>query len=630
MKRFLKTIAYLLTLTFILGTFACNVNRDDRSSPETPNPETTSKVYTDYSFVDSGRTDYKIVISSDAADNEKFAAEELQSFLKESFSVEFEVISDDGLTYTEDSCYVLLGINNITRELNAVPSFSELGNEGYIIKNYGKSIVICGANKTGWGTLYGTYEFLNRQIDFRIYADDEIVFTKSDSCKLIEIDLADKPDIEGRMIATGVYSNNLTFGKRMRVVNVYDVYANFITPFHNSFSYVPTSNKSAHPYWFSDKGTQLCYTAHGDEAEDELLQEKILNQMIAGVERDDSDSVNITLTIQDNTDICTCAACNEERQKYNAASGSVVKFCNDLSVKMKKYNEENNIKKEVNIFFFAYLGYESAPCNKDEEGNFVPTIYCEENVYPIICTINSLYEKAFSDRENIATYNNIIAWNICSKHANYWTYSTNFLNYTVPYDPFTCLKENYKLIASTHPYSLLDQGQSGQTGYATGFTMLKYWLNCQLAWDTDRDVDALTKEYFANYFKIASDEMYEYYLSYRVWLRFLQDEMGYQTKIFNALNAKYFPIGTLNSWDRMIRNALFKIEVLKETDEIEYNKLKKRIVCELITVDYLLIKLYGPMYSTETLDQMKEEFYKNCALAGVTMVKEGGSMENVF
>lgn len=629
-KIIFKSISILLAVISICSVTGCG-NRGNNESSSPINSSTGNKIETtELSLAKNGVTEYKVVVDDEMTSNERFAMEELTSFLTEATGATFPVVTDEEVTYADTSKFLVVGDNKVSRTLDAVPTLAEVGTEGYKIDNYGNSLVISGASKVSFGTLYGVYEYLFYQIDLEIYAEDEVVYTQCDDVNLIKLSLTDRPDIENSQLSSGVYGNDLTFRRRMRMSDVWEVYAKFITPYHNSFTYIPKSNKDAHPKCFAADGSQLCYTAGDDEAEYEWMQEKILTQMIAGVMRESSDVVNVTLTIEDTPKMCTCSSCEKAKNLYNSATGAIVKFCNLLSEKMNAYLAKNNISKVVNIGFFAYLGTEAPPVTV-ENGVYTPTIYCNDNVFPILCTYNGAFEKPFEDTNaNPTAYYMINGWGAVAKQISYWTYSTNFLNYTVPYDPFTCMQQDYKFLASTNPLTLLDQGQTGHADYATGFTMFKYYLQSKLRWNTDADVEELTKNYFKYYFGVACEEMYQYYTTYRLYLKYLTDEMDYHTQIFNALHTKYFPIGTLNSWNDMINKALKKIEPLKNTDQKTFAKLQKRIFAEKVMVEYLTLKLYGPMLSSLEYETRKAEYYEMCSIAGVTLVAEGQTMENVF
>ena len=89
-------------------------------------------------------------------------------------------------------------------------------------------------------------------------------------------------------------------------------------PYHNNFNFVPPEKfREKHPYWYSDDGCQMCYTAHGDEKELELLVEEAAAAICRYI-RSDPDMPYIAFNHQDNFEWCTCPACTALKEKYGA------------------------------------------------------------------------------------------------------------------------------------------------------------------------------------------------------------------------------------------------------------------------------------------------------------------------
>ena len=68
---------------------------------------------------------------------------------------------------------------------------------------------------------------------------------------------------------------------------------------HNTFEYIsPDVYKEAHPKWFSDDGTQLCFNAHGDEEEFQLFFKEFMKNFIKVLDENPT-CENITITQRD-------------------------------------------------------------------------------------------------------------------------------------------------------------------------------------------------------------------------------------------------------------------------------------------------------------------------------------------
>ena len=80
------------------------------------------------------------------------------------------------------------------------------------------------------------------------------------------MDIVDVPDIPYMQSTYGFTDYNATFRDRMRMPDMIFMPVNGDT-WHNSFSYIDPDTYSYKKEWFSDDRTQLCYTAHGNEAQ---------------------------------------------------------------------------------------------------------------------------------------------------------------------------------------------------------------------------------------------------------------------------------------------------------------------------------------------------------------------------
>ncbi|MBP5466889.1 MAG: DUF4838 domain-containing protein, partial [Clostridia bacterium] len=586
--------------------------------PEPEQPETVD--YADDYFVYENSSDYSIVIPRDYGKDEYLAAQEINTFLLRSCGVMLEIKYDDETEYSSESKLISIGNTSLLSYVNISPDANELGDYGFILKTVGSSIFIVGTTKVGTGALYGTYEFLHRQIGWKVYAEDEIRYSKFDSVKLVDVNITDKPDIPGYMLSSYV-SGRSELKKRLHISNRTDVLGNgSVSPYHNMTLWLPSHKYAAeHPGWYSTGGDQLCLTCRGDEEEYNAMLNTVFELMYNEVMTYDLKVV--TWTLMDNYQYCTCDACVEAERKYGTKSGQLVKFCNELSDMFKARFEENNIDREINILFFAYYYYISPPF-KTIDGVQTPTIICRDNVFPIIAPYNEMDRAASIYHDNNGGVKGLVdSWSKICKKFGFWVYSINFGgSYLYPFDPFNCLQEHYKYFADKNPFYMFDEGFTTQFQETpTGFTVLKDYLSTNIAWNTDADVYALTTDFFSNYYKDAAEDMYRFYLSYRMKLKMLFDDYGYShSNHHDCLNAEFFEMGTLLSWKNHIKNAYGKILKYKDSDTELYKKLDTRIRTESIMVNFMIWKLYGESYYTKTeQDAMLSEIYEDAIAVGM-------------
>ena len=179
------------------------------------------------------------------------------------------------------------------------------------------------------------------------------------------------------------------------------------------------------------------------------------------------------------------------------------------------------------------------------------------------------------------------------------------------------MQENYKYISSFNPIFYKEESQ-GVNYNGTGFECMKYWLQYKTAWNVNVNTDALIDEYFDHYFQDAKEPMMKFYNSYTTHLRRLAEEQNYtQYDNLNILNKDRFSYGLLNSWLEYINEAYAKIDYLKTENPAQYQKLKKRIAIESVTVNYSIISLYGNNFSTDELRSRVESFKEDVTLGKI-------------
>ena len=636
-KIFIKLISISLAVCMLFGITACKSdggNGDGNNGDTTYNeilPEIVEPTvnYTQNDFIKNGRSDYKIVIPEEWSDYEYFAANELNTMLYESAKITLPIYFDNQIVYNAQDKYISLGHTTLLETLNvSIPT--GLNEQGYVIKNVDNSLVITGPDKKEVGTLNGVYEFLYYQIGFEVFADDEVVVDSLTDSKLVNLDVVDQPDLKNTIL-NGNIRDIYNFRHRSRIRTTRNVFGHFrISPYHNTNDYVPyDTHKEAHSDWFSTQigdgkqQPQLCYTARGDEKEYNLLVDEMFNQMLAHMY--EVDTKILTITLEDNYNYCTCKACKDAEKYYGAKSGMLIKFCNDVSNKFKAYFAENDPTRTVDILFFAYYYFTQAPTKQ--------VIECNDNVYPIICPYLEM-DRAVSIHhyKNQSVKENIIQWDKFADRCAFWLYSNNFSIYLMPYDAISTIKENAEWFKQWNPVYYFYEGQGDDViGGHTGFTELYNYLSAKTAWDTDVNLESETAKYFKVMYKDAAEPMYKYYTEYMLYLKNLNETTGYTQNLeISAIQTAFFPLGTLNSWKAHINDAYKAIEHYKATDMELYKKLQSRIALESVCVDFTTIRLHDSYFSSETLAQMKKDFFETCRIGKVRACGLGRDITDAF
>ena len=668
-KFFIIVLSVILLLSCVISS-ACNPS--DVNDVEEPQKEGTHDVEeneTGKYIVNFQSSDYKIVIPESASDDELFASEEFATFFNEATGCVLPIIKDSGLTFNENDKYFSIGRTSILKSANVTADKSVLGRDGVRIKTVGNTVFLCGGEDDG--TIFSVYVLLEKLFNYDcFYSDCYYIDTGVTKLELREYDITDIPDFAYRIPSMGYLWDSTTLSRRMRYNDYFcydEIYIQNPEKLgstkslsqHNSFYYLPpeyylnpSDTEHYRPEWFSNQNSsrksnypaQLCYTARGDSEKYQEMINEIFSVMKFNLMRDRKNHI-ISLAMQDDFGACTCDACASISTEYGSDSASVLLMCNDLAKMIAdwfKTPEGSEYKRDLKVGFLAYHCYEKAPMkyNSETKQNEPTDIKgFKEKVgdvtvetYVLYAPIFANYLKPMTDIVNKDEYNNINVWSEVCSSMSVWQYSTNYQptarGYMIPVNTFNSQQANYQLYFNKGIDWIFSQGQHNQTVGATGWMILKTYLDSKLAWNCNIDYNYYIKKFFDNYFGDCSEEMLFIFNLYRAQAMKAEED-GYNpdrtTYTTEIANPKYWPMGTLKNWLGLYDNVLQKISKLKETDKFKYNKLYQHIAMERLSDLYLLITNYNDDLGEDSM-AYKQLFKDDVNLTGLTMLAESGNI----
>ncbi|HWS00110.1 MAG TPA: DUF4838 domain-containing protein, partial [Prolixibacteraceae bacterium] len=143
----------------------------------------------EYTLFSHGQSNYRISLSANASESEKWAAKELQHWLKEISGAEFPVVPSDP---DFKGPQIVVG-NAALASATAGTASSE---ESFHYYNKGPDIFITGGKQRG--TMYGVFEFMERELGCRWYTPTVTVIPKREELKFAWFDHSEKPGIRVR------------------------------------------------------------------------------------------------------------------------------------------------------------------------------------------------------------------------------------------------------------------------------------------------------------------------------------------------------------------------------------------------------------------------------------------------
>src|SRR5699024_2277518 len=141
------------------------------------------------------------------------------------------------------------------------------------------------------------------------------------------------------------------------------------------------------------------------------------------------------------------------------------------------------------------------------------------------------------------------------------------------------------------------------------------------------DVDALIEDFFAHYYKDASDTMLQYFNSITAYTSALFRVLGLTTGVYTTVYDR-FDYGTLNSLRALLDRAEEDILYLQNIDPELHETLLDRIKKEKLTVYYALLASYSSRLGDVAYQAIKSEFTEYCTKFNIVRYREGQTVDS--
>ncbi len=625
-----KITAGLLFAVTMFSAVGCKKNENSGSSSGAVEPEDPycyeNIEETNAYLLQRGHCDYKIVLPAQAGSYEVLAADELTKLFKEATNQKLPTVTDEDLTFNQNDKYIFLGDTAVTVEQGFVPSQSELGASGYIIKTVGNSIFITGAKETG--TLYGVYKFLNYILDYDYYYVDVYGMDKGVAdIKFCNYDVSFVPDFQFGNVDYGFLKDGIAQDK-------YSMAGQVKSPVnggtgHASMYYLPKATylnendrDNYHREWYMEdpnvaEPTQLCFTAHGDPDAYKLMVETAA-QSLKNAIMGDPEAYIFDFSMSDDHNWCKCEACQTEIKKYNADSVVQVKFVNDMTQNVEDWMETDEgapYKRDFYVVFYAYYSLVKAPAEYDKTTDTVTvvddSVFLNKHVIPQVADLFADYMSSVYSEQNYDMYMAFKTWGYLADHVSSYYYCCRFHDSVAPLNTFNDMQELYQFSKEQNVFNLYNQGSSGDYGWSSGWSALRIYLGNKLTLDVNIDMEAYTDKFFEEVYQDGWKTMRKFYDEWR----FL-DEVnsvkfdGYAGKSSHYVDikkAEYFPPPVLDRWLGYIETALSEIEPLKTYYPDLYARTYKMIVGEGVWLKYFKYEIYHVSMPAEEVEKLKQE-----------------------
>lgn len=598
----------------------------------------------DIRLTENGKSQYTIVLSEAASLSEQRAARELQKFLAEISGAELPIIGGDATPErdawtlqrygTRGEKMILLGDGEKLRSLNVPVDFSDLGDEGFVIKSAGSNLVIAGGRRRG--TMYGVYTFLEDVLGCRWYTSTVSSIPKTPSITLGPLDILQKPDFEYRDVfyhdafdgnwATRNKSNST----RARLDETRGGRISYY-PFVHTFARLlpPEKYLEEHPEYYSlvngerkAKGQydwQLC-----------LSNPDVIRISTEQVLRWIEEKPDATLySVSQNDGFrgnCECEKCKAIDAEEGSPSGLILRFVNAIATEVEKKFPEKLIST------VAYTYGERAPKITRPHRNVrirLATIH--------ICHAHPLDECSYS--KSVDALENMNAWAKLGSQIYVWHYCTSFNNYLLPYPNLEELVGDLRLYKASGVKGVFGQGNH----FGPGGLMpeLQAYLLAKLLWNTQLDEKVVIADFLNGYFGKGGEPLGKFLDILHAKVR---DEKLHMFH-WDPVDAAFLSPEILAAGERLFDEA----EKLADSPEVLQRVRHARLSLEYVSVigkihealglsgrdteNAALVSKAGasapPEVKAATLKLLRA-FMERCRAAGIQRLAEGAGVEAMY
>ncbi len=481
-----------------------------------------------------GKTDYTIVQSNRATEPEKFAVQELTTFLNRVTGAEFPVVTEVSLT-GDNATRIYVGWTDHAAR-NGIDT-TKLGEEEWVIRTIGDCLVLTGGRPRG--TMYAVYEFLEDHIGCHWLDRKTEVIPSKPTLEIRPLNVQAKPWFWQRQLhsPTGspddhwlflVRNKNYRYDFRGRAADRFfpkGAFSRISSPRTSVHSFSKFVNGKdwfdSHPEYFSLVGSkrvpalssagpgQLCLT----NRDVFRLTVRKLREFIAAdrAEAAAADSTSPKIYWITQNDVyrahCECSDCQSIVERKGGESGPLVAFLNAIA---------EDIEKDYPDVLVGTIAYNltATPPKQVRPRDNVLIGWCD--VYSKCDGIRPL-NHPFNSRN----YEEITGWGKVAPRLaigdDYWTALSYYKYFPTPYAMIDCVASDIRLFADQGAESFFAETPDYMAA-SQQFIPLKFWLGYQLLVDPHQPVEPLITTFMDGYFGAAGDAMREYlrYLRKRI------------------------------------------------------------------------------------------------------------------
>ena len=448
-----------------------------------------------YTLFADQKSSYRIAIDGQASESEKWAAKELQHWLKQAGSAELPI---QDLSQPFSGPQIIIGYNDVVKAKTGEPKPADL-DESFRYFNSGANLFIYGGAMRG--SMYGVIAFLENELGCRWYTPEVSVIPEKKTYSFDWLDHSEKPGVRVRndfyfeafnpeWAARNRMNGTLGFAESAKQPGGTENY----WAVHTFYPLVPPEEFfGKHPEYYSlidGKRThdhaQLCLT-NPDVLK--IIVERIKKRM-----HDSPEYLIYDVSQNDWRNPCQCEKCQAIVQKEGSESGPIIWFVNQVA---------EAVEKEFPDKFIGTLAYQYTR---------TPPKYIRprNNVVVRLCSIECCFAHDFKTcPENKSFLDDLQKWATLAPHLYIWDYVVNFSHYIMPYPNFNVLQSNIKTLIENNSIGIMEQAAYQSRGGE--FSELRAYLISRLLWNPDVNTENAINDFMYGYYGRSGQLVRQYF-----------------------------------------------------------------------------------------------------------------------
>ncbi len=442
-----------------------------------------------------------IVVNPAATAPEKFAAEELKSYLGKITGGKFQTVNFP----EQNKVCILVGQSPEVRNLLPGIKWDALKPDTIIIKVVGNKLILAGDRPRG--TVYAVYTFLEEQLGCKWWTQtDSYVPKKRDIAVKSALNKVYAPPFHYRaMLYKFMEREPGPFGARLKLNGDFptpgDLYGGHQSTIKmgHSFHYIlpPATYFGPHPEWYGLYNGVRCAIIAGGRPNQMCLsnvemRKELVKRALELIKADPSAGV-ISIGQEDGTAPCSCADCLALDTKLGGQTGTLLWFVNNAADEIKK------VYPKIMVETLAYQWSINPPT--------IPT-KTRDNVSIRVTTINAEFATPWNSPRNVAFNKLVQDWKKVTSNLAIYDYPFNYHNLLISFPIWNAMGANVRYYAANNVTSVMYQGDDYND--EANFIRLRAWLLAHFMWDPTVNQEQIMRQFLNGYYGAAGPYLEKY------------------------------------------------------------------------------------------------------------------------